>query len=277
MKGKFILLALIGLGVIVISAFTAVKPTGEEWRSNSPWDGSTCSTCHSGGATIPTLSITASPAFGTGNTYTANTTYTITATVAGSYTAYGFNLEIITTNATAGAKDAGIYGTILSPNTQIYAHTTNPSTMSHSAPANGVFSFVWTAPDTGKAYVYFAGLGVNDDGTDTGDKVSTTSMTLTPASSAGIATYQNNDINLTVFPNPTTDNVHITYTVKEAGTIAVKLYNLNGDFVADLLNETQDIGLQSSTAVLPTELAKGLYMIKLTINGKQTTQKLMVY
>jgi hypothetical protein len=277
MNGKFILFTVIGLGVILISAFTIVKPTGEEWRSNSPWDGSTCSACHSGGATTPTLNITASPAFGTGNTYTANTTYTITATVAGSYMAYGFNLEIITTNATAGAKNAGTFGAVLSPNTQIYAHTSNPSTLSHSAASNGMYSFVWTAPDTGKAYIYFAGLGVNGDGSDGGDKVSTTSMTLTPTSSAGIASYSNNDINLTAFPNPATDNVRITYTLKETGIVSVKLYNLSGDFVADLLNEKQDIGLQNANASLPTELAKGLYLIKLTTNGKQTTQKLMVY
>ena len=277
MKGKFILLTLLGLGVIVISAFTVVKATGEEWRSGSPWDGSTCSACHSGGATTPILSITASPAFGIGNTYTANATYTITATVAGSYMAYGFNLEIINTNATAGAKDAGTFGAILSPNTKIYTHTSNPSTLSHSANSNGIYSFVWTAPDSGKAYIYFAGLGVNGDGSDRGDKVSTTSMTLTPVSSAGIAIYHNNDINLTVFPNPALDMIHITYTLKEAGTVSIKLYNLNGDFVADLLNEKQSIGLQNAKAPLPTELAKGLYLVRFTINGKQTTQKLMIY
>jgi hypothetical protein len=277
MENKFTLFTLIGLGVIVVSAFTIVKSSGEEWRSNSPWDGSTCSACHSGGSTIPTLSITAVPAFGAGNTYTANTTYTITATVAGSYTAYGFNLEIINTNAAAGAKNAGTFNTMLSPNTQIYAHTTDPSTLSHSAPSNGIYSFVWTAPDSGKAYLYFAGLGVNLDGTDGGDKVGTTSMILTPVSSAGIETYLNNDINLTVFPNPATDNVYLTYTLKEVGSVSIKLYNLNGDFVCSLLHKTQNIGLQNINAYLPVGLSKGLYLIKFTINDRQTTQKLMVY
>ena len=56
----------------------------------------------------------------------------------------------------------------------------------------------------------------------------------------------------------------------------MKLVNISGEVVADLLNESQDRGQQSIDTRLPLGLAKGMYMVKLTINGKQTMQKLMV-
>ena len=275
-KNKLILFAIIGVCVITATSFTLIKANGIQWRTGSPWDGSTCSSCHSGGATSPTLNITAVPAFGTGNKYLAGTTYTITATVAGSYPSYGFNLEIINSTAQVGAKDAGVLGAILTSNAQIYSHTTNPSTLSHNAASNGIYSFTWTAPDSGAAYLYFAGLGVNVNGATSGDKVSTTSMTLTPVSSVDIKSYPVNDIDLTIFPNPTKDNFYITYNLMEKGTVLVELYDMRGNFICHLFSDKQGVGLQRIHANLPIGIEKGIYTIVFTLNDKIINQKLMV-
>ncbi|HEX7412785.1 MAG TPA: T9SS type A sorting domain-containing protein, partial [Bacteroidia bacterium] len=261
--------------------------------SGSPVDGGTgsagtCANCHSGGATTPTLSITASPAFGgSGNskTYVAGTTYTITVTPAGSYPAYGFNCEIINSqSATVATYPFGTFGAALTSNCQIYAIASTggyPACASHNQRSTTPWKFAWTAPASGTGYLYADVLG--EDGTGTGqgstsgDKVSAvTSITLTPGSSAGIASHAENTHALTVFPNPATDNVRITYTLMERGTVSVKLYSLNGELVADLLNETQEVGLQNTNAHLPLGLANGLYMVKLNVNGEQSTQKLLI-
>ena len=266
--------------LISLSAFTVVvKSSGEKWRTGSPWDGGTCSSCHSGGATIPTVSITATPAFGANNTYVAGATYTVTTTVLGSYAKYGFNLEILNSSSTTTARDAGIFGSIISPNTQKYTSTNLPTTISHSTASNGVYSFTWVAPDTGKVYIYCAGLGVNNDGGTGGDKVKTTSLILTnsPSSGNGIATYHADEINFQVFPNPATDEVHLSYSLIESSLVSVKLFSLNGELVSDLLNEQQHVGTHSINAQLPAALVKGLYMIKLSVNGVNTSQKLLVY
>src|SRR6185437_7102060 len=99
MNKKIILPILSGAAILVLSASTVINSAGVANWSGSPVDGGTgsagtCANCHSGGSSTPTISVTASPAFGgSGNnlTYVASTTYTITVTPGGSYSRYGFN------------------------------------------------------------------------------------------------------------------------------------------------------------------------------------------
>ena len=290
MKKSIILSATIGVSMIVASGFTVVRSTGVADWSGSPVDGGTvngtCGVpgCHSGGATVPTLAVSTSPAFGgsgTNLTYTPGTTYNITITASGSYPSYGFNCELINSQSTAvGTYPFGTFGAAITSNCQIYPASGNggyPDCASHNQRSTTPWTFKWTAPTSGTGYLYADVNGVNDDASVGGDRVSAvTAITLTPQSTAGIATHTEKVNGLSVFPNPATDNVRITYTLKECGMVSVKLYNLNGELVADLLNETQDIGMQNTNANLPAGLAKGLYMVKLNVNGEQTTEKLMV-
>jgi hypothetical protein len=101
-------------------------------------------------------------------------------------------------------------------------------------------------------------------------------MTLTPASTLGVATSTENQISLNVYPNPANDNIHVNYTVAETGNVSVKLYNIEGALVADLLNEKQERGPQTLSAKLPVGLAKGMYFVKLSVNNKEAVKKLMV-
>jgi len=275
MKRKFILPVI--TFVVIASAFTVVDQNGKSGYTGSPRDGQNCSSCHLGSPNgVPTISITATPAFGAGNTYVTGTTYTINVLVAGNYPTFGFDLEML--NSTTST--AGFAGTC----TAITACKIKSSNVTHTAPLAGgisnpaTFTYKWVAPASGNVYVYIAGLGTNNNGNDgSGDQVATTSYTLTPASAAGIATHQSTETNLSIFPNPATDQVRISYTLRERGNVSVRLYNLNGELVADLLNQTQDIGIQNTDAHLPEGLAKGLYMVRMTINGQASTQKLMVY
>jgi hypothetical protein len=291
MNKKITLPIISGAAILVLSASTVINSAGIANYTGSPVDGGPttsgqCSGCHSGGSATPTLTITSSPAFGgTGNnrTYVASTTYTITVTGSG-YPKYGFNCEIINSQGTTAGTSVGMFGTFgtaVTSNCQIYAAastTPYPPCVSHNSASATPFSFKWTSPASGTGYIYADVLGANGDGTDRGDKVSgVASMTLTLGSTAGIDAHATNENELSLFPNPATDNVRITYTLRERGAVSVRLYNLNGDLVADLVNETQDVGIQSNSAHLPTGLAKGLYMVKLMVNGQQSTQKLMVY
>ncbi|HXU27151.1 MAG TPA: choice-of-anchor V domain-containing protein [Bacteroidia bacterium] len=291
MNKKVILPLISGAAILVLSASTVINAAGTYAWSGSPVDGGTsggtCSSCHNGGSATPTVSVSASPAFGgTGNnvTYTPGATYTISVTAGGTYSKYGFNCEIINSQSatTTSVTDFGTFGAAVGTNTQIFPASGNqgyPTSASHSGPAAaGAFKFKWTAPASGTGYIYADVLGCNNNNQTTGDKTSAVaSLTLTAASGAGINTHAENVNSLSVFPNPATDNVRITYTLKERATVSIKLYNLSGDLVADLLNSTQDVGIQSNDAHLPNGLAKGLYMVKLMVNGQQSTQKLMIY
>lgn len=288
MKRKFTLPIISAIAIVALSASTViVNDAGVQNWTGSPVDGGVgsggqCSACHSGGATTPSLTVTWSPALGSGSQYTPNTTYTITVTPSGSYPRYGMNCEIINSLSTTVAPyPFGTFGAAITSNCQVYtaAQTNgNPACVSHtSSSGTTAFSFQWTAPASGTGYLFADVLGVNNTGNESGDKVSgVASVTLTPASGAGIDSRVENTVSMNVFPNPATDNVRLTYTLAERSNVVVKLVSINGEEVASLLNETQDRGPQAVITHIPSGIAKGMYMVKLSVNGKQTMQKLMI-
>jgi hypothetical protein len=288
MKRTFILPVISGLAIIALSATTVVNSAGTYGWTGSPVDGGAgtggqCSACHSGGASTPTLAWNTSPALSSGNTYTPNQTYTVTITPSGSYPRYGVNCEIINSQSTSTGSVTmfGTFGSALSANTQIIplsSTTPYPPCVSHTnSSTTAAFIFTWTAPASGTGYIYADVLGANGDGTNGGDKVSgVTTITLTPVS-VGVASHSENVSGLNIYPNPATDNVNITYALNERSRVLVKLYSINGGEVAELLNQDQDRGNQSFNSRLPMGLAKGMYFIKLTVNGKHILQKLMIH
>jgi hypothetical protein len=279
MNKKFILPTILGAGIILASAFTVVNSSGIAYYTGSPSDGGNCSSCHSGGATTPTASITASPAFGgsgTSLTYVPGTTYTLSVIESG-YSYYGFDIEIMNSNSASATTDAG---TMTALNTTYCKNNgTGPTNVTHKKviPVATNATIKWVAPASGTAYLYASVLGVNDNGSTSGDKVKSLAYVLTPATTTGLAVHQANEANLGVYPNPATDNIRITYTLRERGNVSIKLYNLNGEVVSELVNGMQDAGIQNNDARIPSGLAKGLYMVRLNVNGQLSTQKLMVY
>ena len=278
MKKKTAALAILALTIIAMSAFTALHSSGEIFYSGSPFDGGTCAQCHSGGVSIPTVTVNASPAFGSGNTYNPGTSYTLTVTVSGTYAKYGFNTEVLDSNSPGGANDAGICGPAVSANCTKYFFAGNPTNYTHNVPSgsagSAAFSFQWTAPATGPAYIYTSGLGVDFGGSTAGDRVATYSVMLSPF--VGITNYNEKFVNLTVFPNPASDNIRVNYTLAESGKVSIKLYSITGEWIQDLFTGTQGGGQQSLDAHLPENLQRGFYLLKVNINNSQTLQKLFV-
>lgn len=280
MERKIILIAGAVASAVTLTAFTvALNSTGKIFYTGSPYDGSTCADCHSGGSTIPTVTITANPAFGSGNTYSPSTTYTLSVVATGSYNKYGFDMEILNSNAPSGVADAGTFGSMLSGNCQKQAFANSPTNVTHTTPSGGsgtaTFSYEWTAPASGNVFMYTAALGVNLNGTTTGDRVKTYSLALTADGTtvneeAEAATAMN------VFPNPASDKLTISYHLSARGHVQVALYTLSGEHVADLFAAQQRLGAYSSEVRIPAGLAKGAYLLKLFVNGSETTRKLLI-
>lgn len=214
---KIIILFFAGSAIIITSAFSLKHSnslkhesltmhtssfkhnSGVTYCTGSPFDGSTCSGCHNGGATTPTATITAVPAFGTGNTYTPGTAYVVSVNCSGSYPDYGFDLEILNSTSSTSALDAGTCGTVVTSNCKKMTSSGQPTNYvqtSRSGTANAAtFSFNWTAPSSGSAYIYCTVLGVNANGSTSGDKVVAITKTLTPGS-APLAVTITNTVNV---------------------------------------------------------------------------------
>lgn len=278
MKRKILLLFCSAL-VILSSAFTVVNKSGRTFTTSSPYDGSTCAACHSGGTTIPTISITTNPILGVGNSYTPGGTYTVSVTLAGSYAKFGFDIEILDSNSPNTVNDAGTIGGTVSGNCQTYTFTGNPTNVTHTAPSgsagSAVFSFLWTAPMSGDAYFYTAGIGANNNNAKTGDRVTSTSLISSPGV-ANVAEYAADQGSFTFFPNPAANNLTISYELREASTVSFALYAISGLRITELGEERSLPGSHQTTLHLPVGMAKGSYLITLRVNGTEVSRKLLL-
>ncbi|HXC03100.1 MAG TPA: choice-of-anchor V domain-containing protein [Bacteroidia bacterium] len=271
----FITLGIVAAG-LSISAFTLVHASGMSQYTDSPPDGpGDCSGCHSGGSAIPVVSFTASPAFGSGTTYMPGVTYTISLKVTG-YPDFGFDLEMLNGN-TATSVDAGTFSTPGSKVQIIPASGGVPTNMTHSSriASTGAATWVWKAPASGKVYVYAACLGANGDGSTGGDKTLPVTYIISPSPTA-VQSLSENNTAFSFFPNPASDQIHLTYSLDKMSKVNICIYDLNGKLAATLLDQNQEQGQQSFDASLPAGLTKGVYTLNLTVDGQATAKKLLI-
>ena len=277
MKKNLLITGTLTIIAITTSAFILKYSTGIAGKTGSPGNG-LCSDCHTPSAVVATVSITGTPAF-TGNQYVPGQTYTVNISVASpSLSTFGFGCEILN-GTTIGATSIGLMSGI-SPLSQIKPFGTRDNA-THVNKAFGLgntktFTFSWIAPSSGNAYIYTAGLAVNNNGlSGVGDAVATASLALT-ASPVGLINIEDNATSLTVFPNPSQDNFTLQYSLVNAGSVKAALHNLQGKEICVLFNANQTAGLHSKTIIYPNDLANGVYLIKLSANGKDLIEKMII-
>lgn len=284
MKKNLLVLLIGSIGVISIAAFTVSNSStahsyGMTQYTNSPPDGTgDCKGCHNSASPTAVVHFSATPAFGTGNTYVPGVVYTLSYNVTG-WAYFGFDLEMIN-GTTATSTDAGTFGAALT-NCQVVPKSGSvPTNVEHGptaaiATANSA-TWKWTAPASGKVYLYSVALGIpGKSGSQANGSTVQYNLTLSP-SPAGVTENTSNVSDVKMFPNPATDNVRLTYSLEKRSTVSVKLYDLQGRMVADLLNETLEAGEQGFDAALPSSLGKGIYTVNLSVDGIPTIKKLMI-
>jgi hypothetical protein len=82
--------------------------------------------------------------------------------------------------------------------------------------------------------------------------------------------------NLNIFPNPITSQSIVEYTLTEQSNIQIELINVIGQKVATIRSENQGSGdYQYNIGNYLTGKAKGMYFLRMTVNGETATKKLM--
>jgi hypothetical protein len=71
---------------------------------------------------------------------------------------------------------------------------------------------------------------------------------------------------LTAYPNPFVDNNTIRYHVETTSMVTIAIYDLKGDLIKVLVNQTQEPGVYS-VQWIPGQIAKGTYFIRAITNG----------
>lgn len=269
------LLLFIILGAIFTGTTAFIISSGGiTGQTGSPGEG-TCSGCHSsGGSGTTVVSLAVSPSF-TANQFIPGQTYTVTIIVTNSsYTKFGFNAEILNpSNVNAGNITSGLSGVQVVNTARKNVTQTTPKTGTGSA----TFQFVWVAPLTGTATIYAAGNAVDGTGGTGGDKGGNAAFIVTANTAASINENVVSGISgLNVYPNPVHSEFKISYNLMESGRVKTALYDIRGQEVAELANEAQNSGAQMLNNQLPPDLAKGVYFVKLSVNGKQQIQRLII-
>lgn len=240
---------------------------------------SNCRSCHGSfalNANGGSVTLTSEPAM-TNNQYVAGTIYTMTVTVARTGSSvFGLGVEVLNASNT----NAGTLAITNSTETQLKSSGTRTNVihkLSGGLASNSkAFSFKWTAPASGAATFYVATVAGNNNGSDNGDYVYTTSLALTAAPVTSIKTLDKESLKLAVYPNPVQNRLGINYELQEAAHVKAKLVSLQGAAVATLLDEKQNAGAQKINVEIPVSVAAGTYLLHLSIDGKSVVQKIVV-
>jgi len=279
------LTVIISLLVVLITTTSFVLNyfTGITGYTGSPGE-TTCTSCHFQSASSGSVSISASPSI-VANKYVPGQTYTITITLKHqTLIEFGFGCEIVN-GTTAAAVDAGWIYLILNQGTTSGNNPGNGrKNVMHAVPSAGTgigpftrtFKFQWIAPNSGPAIIYVSGIAVNGDNSTSGDYTKTISWSLTPATATSIISVDKEFFNLSIYPNPASSEITLNYGVLNDGSIKAILYNLQGKEISVLFNSYQSAGISSKTILLPNDISAGVYLIKLSFNGKDVSEKMIV-
>nr|HMN26239.1 T9SS type A sorting domain-containing protein [Ignavibacteriaceae bacterium] len=77
------------------------------------------------------------------------------------------------------------------------------------------------------------------------------------------------------YPNPFNPSTIINYSVKEAGLVKIKVFDILGSEVAELVNETKEAGnfaVEFKAANLPS----GVYLYTMQVNNFSSSQKMLL-
>lgn len=279
-KLYFVIVPFLAL-IIFCSAFVSLKyhgktSTGIVGQTGSPGEG-TCSGCHFGGSNATTVSINAVPSF-TNNEFVQGQTYTITITVAGTaYNTFAFACEILEvgTNVNAGLMQnpGGGVKLLTAGNGRRNALQTGPKAGTGTAD----FSFEWVAPSNSNNVRFYAvGNCVNANGNTGGDFARTISLTLSTPSVTSIDEQKEISLNgFQMYPNPVQDKINVSYGLSDTKHVNVQLTSITGLVVAQLLDDEQESGLHSKSLDIPSNVASGMYFLKVMTDNKIVAQRLV--
>ena len=113
---------------------------------------------------------------------------------------------------------------------------------------------------------------------DQNTKGATTKVQYLQTFSNAINTIKRNELATNLYPNPASTFAYLSYENTTSAKVSASIFDMTGKQVAVILNNQQQIAGKQTLAidVNNLQLAQGLYMVQLTINGATKTLKLNV-
>ncbi len=275
-KIRLFTLMLFGFGVLGIFGFSTLlesdgAPAGS---TGSPGDNNSCanSACHGNTGTITnqTITISVSPE---GNII-QGMPYEISVKLVGpGHSRMGFQATV---EKDSDNSKLGLFG-VTSTQAQIVddVYVTHTSSGTSTNTDTIEWTFQWTPPSTfiGDATIYAAANFTNNNNANTGDIIGLEDLGITVIENIGLAEL-NESLDLTILPNPSTDQVNLSFFLKEPSDVKIQIIDLNGRSNIVLVDKTLEQGQHSFSEKV--DIASGIYLVYLNKGTERYVQKLII-
>jgi len=131
--------------------------------------------------------------------------------------------------------------------------------------------FYWTAPEDydGEVIVYAASIFANGNGNPSGD----VHLTANYSFNYGVGVEEVDAFEFTVFPNPTSEQINMSWATPLGENTRISLYDMKGAEAVLFEGTLNDL---TYTMVLPSHLAKGIYTIKVDSERGSSSRKIVL-
>lgn len=215
-------------------------------------------------------------------TYQADSSYYMTVTGNGTAPRYGFELTVIDNAPTPGNMAGNIVLTNTA-NTTLGTYTPSGSTQRKyaghkNANTTKTWTFKWVAPHTGLGplTIYYCGMNSNNNGNTSGDLVYKSTRVIREGSPAtGINENAATTFSgLHVFPTVFSNELQLSFDLKETAPVMAEVMSMNGQLVKTLLNETINEGSFQNSYNM-ADLPAGIYLVKMQTGNALVVKKVV--
>jgi hypothetical protein len=81
---------------------------------------------------------------------------------------------------------------------------------------------------------------------------------------------------VSIFPNPITDKLNLTYNVKKNTTVSIKIMDVLGNEVVTLLSQRVEAGEQKNTFQISNRLSSGFYFVRMIVGTESVIKRISV-
>ncbi|MVN20944.1 T9SS type A sorting domain-containing protein [Mucilaginibacter arboris] len=81
---------------------------------------------------------------------------------------------------------------------------------------------------------------------------------------------------VSIFPNPITDKLYLTYNVRKNTTVSIKIMDVLGNEVITLMSQRVEAGEQKNTFQLSNRLSSGFYFVRMIVGTESVIKRISV-
>jgi len=82
--------------------------------------------------------------------------------------------------------------------------------------------------------------------------------------------------NVSVYPNPVTDQLNLKYDISRASNVSIKVVDVLGNELATLYNQRTEPGERTFTYLLNSKLSKGFYFLRIVAGTESVIKRISV-